>query len=306
MLLLLGVMACSTGERSDPGAIMHWEPMEALNATLPPAVRVFQGQNADLPLRAWYVRIDQHAPPVRTQVVLSDDTTDNRETVSSFAADLGACVAVNGGYFRMDRRPATHVGLVVAQGEVLWPATPSVLRDSVSYETARAAIGFSGRGRIEITWATSHADTVFRWPAPPQHHPGSPGQPLDYDHGEVWDVLYALSGGPALAIDGKTRVTTDEEVFFGTAIPNVHPRTAAGRTEDGTLLIMVVDGRQAASRGVSLEELATMMLEVGAVDALNLDGGGSSTLVVNGQLLNLPTGDAFEREVMSAIVTFCE
>jgi exopolysaccharide biosynthesis protein len=267
---------------------------------------VFHGVNAELPLRAWYVRIDQDEPPVRTQVVVSDDTTDNRETVSSFAADLGACVAVNGGYFRMDQNPAGHVGLVVSRGEVLWPATPSVLRDSQSYETARAAIGFSGRGEIEITWATTRGDTIYRWPHPPSHAPGTPAAPLDYGNGEIWNVLYALAGGPALAVNGRLRVTTDEEVFFGTTIPNVHPRTAAGRTRDGALLIMVVDGRQAASRGVSLDELAAMMLEVGAVDALNLDGGGSATLVVNGQLLNLPTGGVFQREVMSALVTFCD
>jgi len=69
---------------------------------------------------------------------------------------------------------------------------------------------------------------------------------------------------------------------------------------------MVVDGRQTVSRGVSLEELAQLMLDVGAVEALNLDGGGSSTLVVNGVLLNRPTGGVFQREVMSALATFCE
>ena len=59
------------------------------------------------------------------------------------------------------------------------------------------------------------------------------------------------------------------------------------------------------SRGVSLEELATLMLEVGALEATNLDGGGSSTLVVNGTLVNRPAGDTVEREVMSALATFC-
>jgi len=105
--------------------------------------------------------------------------------------------------------------------------------------------------------------------------------------------------------NGSRRVTDDEEVFFGSAIPNVHPRTAAGRTADGRLLLLVVDGRQPVSRGVDLEQLAHIMEDLGAVDALNLDGGGSSALVVNGVLLNRPAGTSVEREVMSALVTFC-
>jgi exopolysaccharide biosynthesis protein len=106
--------------------------------------------------------------------------------------------------------------------------------------------------------------------------------------------------------DGALRVTADEEVFFGTAIPATHPRTAAGRTAEGDLILMVVDGRQPASRGVNLQELAYLMAQVGAVDAMNLDGGGSSTLVVRGVRLNRPTGYDVEREVLSALVTTCE
>jgi len=136
--------------------------------------------------------------------------------------------------------------------------------------------------------------------------PGRPAQPLDYDKAEIWQVLDAVAAGPAIVVGGRVRVMSNQEVFFGTSIPEVHPRTAAGRTRDGALILMVVDGRQAVSRGVSLEELAAMMVDVGAVEALNLDGGGSSTLVVNGVLMNRPTGGVFQREVMSALATFCE
>jgi exopolysaccharide biosynthesis protein len=108
-----------------------------------------------------------------------------------------------------------------------------------------------------------------------------------------------------LVADGRIRISIDEEVFFGSSIPNTHPRTAAGRTRDGLLILLVVDGRQPESRGVNLRELAEIMLDLGAVDALNLDGGGSATLVVNGTLLNRPTGGTSQREVMSALVTTC-
>ncbi len=285
---------------------MGWKPIDSLNVGLPSGVRVYAGANDALPLRAWYVRIDEPDPTIITRIVVSDDTTDNRETTSSFARDLGACVAVNGGYFTMNRTPAGHVGLLLSDG-VLWePATRSVMRDTLRFEIARAAIGFTADDEIEFTWATTRDGTIYAWADPPAHRPGELAEPLDYEHARAWEVRDAIGAGPALVMDGRIRVTSEEEVFFGTSIPQVHPRTAAGRTADGALILMVVDGRQPESRGVSLDELATLMLEVGAVEAINLDGGGSSSLVVNGVLVNRPQGRTEEREVMSALVTYCQ
>ena len=67
---------------------------------------------------------------------------------------------------------------------------------------------------------------------------------------------------------------------------------------------MVVDGRQAESRGVYLEELAIMMSEFDCQEAINLDGGGSSAMVAESRLLNRPLGRTSQREVMSAIGIF--
>lgn len=82
----------------------------------------------------------------------------------------------------------------------------------------------------------------------------------------------ALGGNHILVVNGQAQHFTDTAV---------HPRTAVGFSADGTrMFLLTVDGRQAASRGVTLDELADMMVELGAYNALNLDGGGSSTLVV--------------------------
>ena len=67
---------------------------------------------------------------------------------------------------------------------------------------------------------------------------------------------------------------------------------------------MVVDGRQAESRGVYLEELAIMMSDFDCLEAVNLDGGGSSAMVADSRLLNRPVGRTSQREVMSAIGIF--
>ena len=79
-------------------------------------------------------------------------------------------------------------------------------------------------------------------------------------------------------------------MFFDTSIPNIHPRTAVGYTSEGDLLLLIVDGRQSESRGVNLDELAKIMKDIGAVEALNLDGGGSSSIFAKGRLLNRPAG----------------
>ncbi len=285
---------------------MNWRAIDSLNAQLPAGIRVFAGQNDSLPLRAWYAVIDEPDPAIETRIVMSDDAGDNRETATSFARDLGACVVVNGGYFTMHKTPAGHMGLLEIDGKIIEPANRSVQRDTLRFQTTRAAIGFTDADEMDIAWVTSRNDTLFAWKNPPENHPGKPAAALDYRNAQPWFMRDAIGVGPALIMDGKIRVTSDEEVFFGTTIPLVHPRTAAGYTADGRLILLVVDGRQQASRGVSLRELATLMDELGCVEALNLDGGGSSTIVVKGVRLNRPAGKAVEREVMSALAVFCE
>jgi hypothetical protein len=75
-----------------------------------------------------------------------------------------------------------------------------------------------------------------------------------------------------------------------------------GITADGQILLVVVDGRQPGySTGMTMQEFARLFLDLGAVDAMNLDGGGSSTMVVNGEVVNRPS-EGVERSVGSAIV----
>ena len=303
VILFVCLVACSFWDSNYAEIPMNWRPVDSLNVHLPEGIRLYSGSNNSLPLRAWYVRIDEKHPDIYTKVVVSDDTSDNRETTSSFATDLGARVVINGGYFTMDRIPARHFGLLISEGKIISPATNSVIRNSIRYETARAAIGFLDEDKIDVSWVTTRGDTVYSWHAPPVNASGRPTKTLQYTKARIWKVRDAIGAGPALVINGKVHITSEEEVFFGTSIPKTHPRSAIGYTEDGTLILMVVDGRQENSRGVTLEELAGLVHSLNVLEAINLDGGGSATLVVNGTLINRPTGGTTEREVMSAIAT---
>ena len=114
-----------------------------------------------------------------------------------------------------------------------------------------------------------------------------------------------MSAGPALIRDG--RILDDYEAEspkFGPAFAlERHPRTAVGIRKDGTLLFVVVDGRQAGlSAGMTLPELAALLEKRGAHDAYNLDGGGSSTMIVNGEIVNSPSDEQGERPSSDAVV----
>jgi len=95
-----------------------------------------------------------------------------------------------------------------------------------------------------------------------------------------------LSFGPALLIDGKIEVGKNQEVAKARA---TNPRTAIGMIEKGHYLFVVSDGRTKKSRGLSLYQLAEFMKKYNVKVAYNLDGGGSSTMVFNGKLINEPT-----------------
>ncbi len=122
--------------------------------------------------------------------------------------------------------------------------------------------------------------------------------------------LSILNGGPGLVRDGEALLTDNEGGFrhpgdpiFGlTWVDGPNPRTMIGRTASGRLLLVVCDGRQPDwSVGLPLRDAVRVMRHLGAVDAMALDGGGSSTLVVNGQVVNSPS-DGAERPVSDALL----
>ncbi|MCA8974336.1 MAG: phosphodiester glycosidase family protein, partial [Planctomycetes bacterium] len=120
----------------------------------------------------------------------------------------------------------------------------------------------------------------------------------------AWPAVSAIGAGPVLLADGAPRITWEEEVFFGSGIGAVdepQPRSAIGITAAGHLVLVVVQGRAVASRGATLPDLARLLQDLGAVAALNLDGGGSAALAIGGELESgLPDGTV-ERPVATVL-----
>ncbi len=122
---------------------------------------------------------------------------------------------------------------------------------------------------------------------------------LNLETSPAWPDLYqAVGGGPLLVQGGKVNVTAREERFRSDVANGSRPRSALGLTADGELLLVAVQ-----NPGVTLGELASIMAKLGARDAMNLDGGGSTAFVVQGRLLNQPS-DGAERAVSNALLVF--
>jgi len=112
------------------------------------------------------------------------------------------------------------------------------------------------------------------------------------------------NGVPQLIKDGKVEITWQEEKSSKAFVETRHPRTAVAKLKDGKFLMVTVDGRSEASGGIGLQHLAEILLELGATDAMNLDGGGSTTMFLDGKVVNKPSDKEGERRVSDAILVF--
>ena len=186
------------------------------------------------------------------------------ETTSVQAANAGAILAINGDYYGAQER-----GYVLRNG-VLYRASAQSVTDAL-------VIGADGNFRI-ITEGETSADTLVREGA--------------------WQVL---TFGPALINGGQVTVSSSDEV--GRAMTS-NPRTAIGQISEGHYLLVASDGRTKESAGLSLRQLAELMQSLGAQVAYNLDGGGSSTMVFQGRVVNNPTtnGRSIRERSVSDIV----
>jgi hypothetical protein len=305
LFALLGALVLGHTAALAQPLTLEWTPREDVNASTPPSITLYEASDPAVPIKAWYVRADLSDTTWAFRALLSD-ASGGLEPVGSFAAKHDAFVAINGGYF--DGSTGTSYSLVIDEGRLRSANIGALNRSGTIYYPTRSAFGLLPERVPDVAWVYQVSGTTYAYPEPSPNRQGDP-QPQPSATfpagGAPWPARDAMGGGPVLVENGEVRVTWEEEVFFGSGIglpTDRHPRTAIGYTEEGDLLLLVVDGRQGASRGASLIELAEIMISLGAVEAMNLDGGGSSTMVADGTLINRPEGGTFQRSVASAIV----
>lgn len=204
---------------------------------------------------------------VSIKTALADETYGRNVTAktSTTAKSVNAVLAINGDYYG-----ARDAGYVVRNGQLLRSESQNASQeDLVIYKDGSFGIIKEG----DIT-----------------------AQQL-VDNG----AMQVLSFGPALIENGQIAVDSSDEV--GKAMAS-NPRTAIGIIDDNTYVFVVSDGRTRESKGLSLKQLAEFMKELNVTTAYNLDGGGSSTMYFNGQIINKPTtnGRNIEEREVSDIV----
>ena len=266
----------------------------------------FNGSWQGVPLRAWCVVWDPASPRVEFKPVLAPAA----RTPTQFAAlePGGAWIAVNGGYFGSNQ----SYSLVQQGGLVLAPNIKALTRPfqggSATYYPTRAAFGISALGRGSVDWiyhVGAGNASIYAYPAPSPNQINVAPQPVPsptFPVGAVpWVMQHAVGGSPMLVRDGEIRLTDQEELI---EVNNTQrrPRTAIGYTATGLVLLVAVEGdNPPAAPGLTLLELARLMQSMGAVGAINLDGGGSTSVSVAGRTLIQPS-DGAERPVVSALL----
>jgi exopolysaccharide biosynthesis protein len=132
------------------------------------------------------------------------------------------------------------------------------------------------------------------------HVPREP-DPSVFGIGKFQDMI---AGVPQLIKDGKIDITWEQEKSSKSFVETRHPRTAVAKLKDGKFLMITIDGRSESSGGIGLYDLAALLLEFGATDAMNLDGGGSTTMFFDGKVVNHPSDKEGERKISDAILVF--
>lgn len=208
--------------------------------------------------------------------------TDGLALTSTFATDAGAQAGINATFFDMKEGGSVTFlkidGTVVNETSLLHP-------NGQNHERANGALVADGQKASIIT-----------------------GDPETRGWNKLISANNVMVCGPVLLRDGAA-VPLDHNAFND----NRHPRSAVGITADGEVILVTVDGRNARAHGMSLPELAFLLRQAGAREALNLDGGGSTALYIKGKnetgIVNYPSDNkAFdhggERKVANAILVF--
>ncbi len=257
------------------------------DADLPEGVRLFKGTRTSPDLQAWYLELDRFNDKlaVRPYIGAADQVNDQ-------TAKFGAYAAVNGGFFGGN----TSYSTIIYPGEVKAVNVQSLTRNGKSYPVRRAMFSMDSSFNFRADWVYHFDQTLqgvytFDAPMPYSNNDPDPLPAPQKSEGTLYDeVLLAIGGGPMLVKDGQVNVTYDEEIMWGSGVglSNRDPRTAVG-FGDSTIIMLVADGRQTASEGLSLTELAQVMIDLGCSDAINLDGGGSTQMAIGDSYVNNPS-----------------
>ena len=289
-------------------AQLRWQKVDSAYAPLPSTVHVYQCIDTlnGFPFIAYYVsaKLKDKALQFTAQTGQGKRFTPQQY----YRLEQLPLLVVNCTFFSFTTNQNFNV--VIRDGKMLSYNITSLRGTGIDslfyYYPTRSAIGIDRQRRADIAWLFT--DTTRRWPYAFEDRPvvakGLDSVPTIYSLNDIewkwWKMRTAVGGGPVLVHDGKTFITDREEQLFpgDGRDGDHHPRTAMGYTRDGRLIVLAIQGRtQGVAVGATLEEEAQLMRSLGCYEALNLDGGGSTCLLINGKETVRPSDQTGERPI---------
>lgn len=323
MRYLLFFLFISLGVGKGLGQV-RWSLVDSIYQPLPEGVHVYRTQDSidGKPNIAFYVSAKLKQ---RSLFFTADTTTGRRLTPAGFfEKNQHPLLVVNTSFFSF----TTHqnLNLVVKDGKTLsyhMHALAGKGSDTLTWRhPVGSALGIFKNRTADVSWQLTDSgaryplalqkplvpfkDSVSKHSIQSFFKAATPYQkaanlPLSF---KEWKVETAVGGGPVLLQDGQVRISNNEELkFAGKAISDRHPRTAMGYTYSGELIVLVAEGRfPGRADGLTLEQTALLLQQIGCVEALNLDGGGSSCMLVNGKETIKPSDKEGQRAVPGVFI----
>jgi hypothetical protein len=294
---------------------LSWKPVDSIFGPLPHSVHVFRTTDSldGYPFKAYFIS----ARLKDKGLVFTAQTGGGKRFTPAqyFQLEHFPLVVVNCTYFSFVTNQ--NLSMVMKDGKLIAYNIASLKgsgRDSLLYYyPTRSAIGIDKSRKADIAWTftdSSHPKP-YAFEQMPVVAKGDEQNPSIYELRDIdwkwWKMRTAVGGGPVLIYDGRIRITSKEEQLFPGEEFEKHPRTAMGYTRDGRLIILAIQGRSPAeSMGASLAEEARIMLDLGCYEALNLDGGGSSCMLINGKETIKPSDKEGQRPVPAVFLVKTE
>ncbi|MCJ7688407.1 MAG: phosphodiester glycosidase family protein [Clostridiaceae bacterium] len=208
--------------------------------------------------------------PTRIKVGFASMPYEKGERTSEIARKNRAFAAVNGGAFSNELPESLPTGNGTSPAGIIMSGGEIIFNDIENEDEKRVVVALTKSGKLLVG---------------------------DHTINEMKNVgvTEAISFGPPLIVNGTKTITTGDGGW------GIAPRTAIAQRKDGAIILIVIDGRRINSFGATLREVQDLLYKFGAYNASNLDGGSSSTLFYDDEVINNPCGKLGEREVPSII-----
>ena len=291
-------------------AQLRWTKADSVYGPLPSSVHIFSAVDTfhGLPFKGYYASFRLKDK----RLLFTAGTGQGRRFTPAqyYQLEQQPLLVVNCTYFSFANNQ--NLSVVVRDGKMLAYNVSSLHgtgNDSLLYYyITRGAIGIDRKRRADVAWLFT--DSTRRWPYAFEDRPvvakGTDTLPSIYSYNDIewkwWKMRTAVGGGPVLIHDGKIFISdVQEQLYPGEGREGREgeylPRTAMGYTRDGRLIVLTVEGRSTESAGITLQDEAEILHDLGCYEALNLDGGGSSCMLINGKETIRPSDASGQRPV---------